>query len=632
MEQSLVSWLFAAWWGYTALRDSSYPKSPRFGNATAIRLAWLAAFLLCILGFILISSPRSIAAVAILCGFGVTWVLWLIASLRDTKTPRSQAALPTSDNGPQQWNTWDFFISYRSDNANVVRRIAERLMAGGYRAWFAEYSVLLPNYDDFQTEINRGIQGCSYALLFTSKSYAESKYCEQEARDLCRRLKPEHIIEICVEQPNDARKKFGLSSLSPRVAVDAGKLNSHDDAQEQAVFDAVEKHLGLDMRRCTIPKSALGTKTFFEAKGDPVCFDTAGFDLVKRKPHPLDGSDRAWFQCRTTSPALDFNVFFDRNLEARAGKRYSLIGLVNQSAKQHLAGERRDFARWFMGQMESQGVQLQEDGLHLVWIDGKPQVALTHHYSNLWMRKYSIIVSDLAYPVEIIFTFGVKGSFQDFCRLTYLMDRVVESTTKTGSVQPTPQPAFTWGSSKKLPDVKKFRAQQKVPKLVECLRHRDAEIRKSAEQALVEIERIGRTDAIYRLVESGIKYAETRASAVRVIKEAPEHNRFGVLMELLWAAVLEQQHTPHLTYKMSPFEWLAEIFVGIGTESVERLIECYSNPGYEHIVEYALGRMGNPAIETLKSLANQNTGAGEQARKFLKKCEEQPSIIQEPRL
>lgn len=47
----------------------------------------------------------------------------------------------------------------------------------------------------------------------------------------------------------------------------------------------------------------------------------------------------------------------------------------------------------------------------------------------LWvrMRKYSVILSQLPRPIQLIFTFGVTGSFEDFYRFVPLMDRVIES-------------------------------------------------------------------------------------------------------------------------------------------------------------------------------------------------------------
>ena len=48
----------------------------------------------------------------------------------------------------------------------------------------------------------------------------------------------------------------------------------------------------------------------------------------------------------------------------------------------------------------------------------------------LWMRKYSIVLTDRALqrPTECIFSFAVPGSFADFCRATLLIDRTVQST------------------------------------------------------------------------------------------------------------------------------------------------------------------------------------------------------------
>jgi len=46
-----------------------------------------------------------------------------------------------------------------------------------------------------------------------------------------------------------------------------------------------------------------------------------------------------------------------------------------------------------------------------------------------WIRKYSIILlrPQDQQPAEFVFTFGLMGSFQEFWRQTYNMDRIVKS-------------------------------------------------------------------------------------------------------------------------------------------------------------------------------------------------------------
>lgn len=44
---------------------------------------------------------------------------------------------------------YDAFITYKSEDADLVRNVADQLIASGIRVWFAEYQVLLQNYDQF---------------------------------------------------------------------------------------------------------------------------------------------------------------------------------------------------------------------------------------------------------------------------------------------------------------------------------------------------------------------------------------------------------------------------------------------------------------------------------------------------
>ena len=37
---------------------------------------------------------------------------------------------------------YDYFISYKSEDTNIVRIIAEQMMASGLKIWFAEYNII----------------------------------------------------------------------------------------------------------------------------------------------------------------------------------------------------------------------------------------------------------------------------------------------------------------------------------------------------------------------------------------------------------------------------------------------------------------------------------------------------------
>ena len=47
------------------------------------------------------------------------------------------------------------FVSYKSQDVGVARRIADHLIASGVGVWFAEYQILLVARDRFEEAIGR---------------------------------------------------------------------------------------------------------------------------------------------------------------------------------------------------------------------------------------------------------------------------------------------------------------------------------------------------------------------------------------------------------------------------------------------------------------------------------------------
>lgn len=75
---------------------------------------------------------------------------------------------------------YDVFISYKSKDANLVRRVVDVLKANGLKVWFAESNILLVNYEDFENEIREGIERSKNALLFTNQEWYDSAHCNFE--------------------------------------------------------------------------------------------------------------------------------------------------------------------------------------------------------------------------------------------------------------------------------------------------------------------------------------------------------------------------------------------------------------------------------------------------------------------
>lgn len=99
-------------------------------------------------------------------------------------------------------------MSYKTEYVHLVSQISERLITSGYHVWFAEYEVLLQNYNRFQKAIEKGIQRSCYGVCFTNDRYVGSQHCRRGIEQL---LDPhncslDNIIEIMV--PNEPRNRI----------------------------------------------------------------------------------------------------------------------------------------------------------------------------------------------------------------------------------------------------------------------------------------------------------------------------------------------------------------------------------------------------------------------------------------
>lgn len=321
---------------------------------------------------------------------------------------------------------WDFFLSYKSENANEIRRVAERLVAAGYRVWFAEYEIHLLTYEDFKARIKKGIENCSFGILFTTHHYFESEHCRDEVLWLQQRFKqdPRRIIEVSIEEPNDkdreTRCDLGISPESPRLTADLS-LKASQQHGDDDLLSRLTSLTGFDLMRGSAAPSCGSGSPRFGVRCAPISFDPSGFVLDQWKTHFLDGTDIVSFKGQPSPVRYSFNVYFHYDPQKVAGQCFTRGG--NEVNERKLHEELRGYASWFMRGM----LFLRERGLHTIWVDGRFQFALTHSFLWVHMRKYSVILTQLPRPIQIIFTFGVTGSFEDFCRYAPLMERLVQS-------------------------------------------------------------------------------------------------------------------------------------------------------------------------------------------------------------
>jgi hypothetical protein len=92
------------------------------------------------------------------------------------------------------------FVSYKSEDCNVVREVVEILLSAGVPVWFAEYEILPSQYDvfdrDLEANLQNAVRGCTHALVFTNNRWSQSDYCRAEMRAVTAAISAQDIIEV----------------------------------------------------------------------------------------------------------------------------------------------------------------------------------------------------------------------------------------------------------------------------------------------------------------------------------------------------------------------------------------------------------------------------------------------------
>lgn len=302
---------------------------------------------------------------------------------------------------------YDLFLSYKSQDAPLVREVADRLIAGGTRVWLAEYEVPLPSEVQFLRYIARGIRRSRFGLAFTHAVYANSPYCREEMEGLLRSCGPRRMLRVKLKDVDPADSAFRGMDQIPTLRTDG-------DVGQILTF--VERRTGL--------KSAGPAPAQFEPAthvgkwaGRPYTLDTTGWEKAKQPPDSPVLLDLPAFHYIQGPPHLLVN------LDIR--KEQSEVARFRKDADdREMYNRLKAYVPEFLGELKAEA-----RGIHMFFHGGLSQMAVTYLVDGDWRRKYSVVLPDPAGgpAVEFMFTFGFLGPFRELCRLTPVIERLVSS-------------------------------------------------------------------------------------------------------------------------------------------------------------------------------------------------------------
>lgn len=373
------------------------------------------------------------------------------------KGPGPRAASESKTGDTAKRTIYDFFISYKSENVDLARAVADHLTASGHRVWFAEYEILLYDRDQFEMEIDDGIRHSRYGLVFLNDIYAASRHCGREIAQL-EAQKPDFVLivrvpdqglwkgrfeEIPIDRAVEACRRhdrsefknildtlgvqnaesgkgrmFSVGSVLAKAHRDNTLLDESSDAN--AVLGFVEARTKRPVVRMASP--AAGKDSFWGSLlGADFSLDVSGWRTTDPGSRAIiDKGQGAQFERAAGKARLLANLYFDRDMSEEGKSRLKPPSRDDRELYDAL----REYAKKHMTRLNAK-----IRGVHLLFHGGYSQLALTYQLPGYWTRKYSVTVNHPQFgkPVEFVFTFGYTGSFEGYCLNTHLMDSFVKS-------------------------------------------------------------------------------------------------------------------------------------------------------------------------------------------------------------
>lgn len=332
------------------------------------------------------------------------------------------------------------FLSYKSEDSNLVRGVAERLVAAGLDVWFAETDIGLDDFPETDAEVERRLSGAvglvDGAVVFTNDRWSQADWCRFEIRTLLERIaQPSRLLEIYIPREHGPHREFpALAGV--RGVEFSGDASTPTASQLARAADQVLAHFGLPP-----------TPPLVWTMGTPLRLPRYGLsvDLGPFRPN--------LYYTRRLQPLLDSRTLICR---AEIGGRPLTLDLYAQPygtpsrelsiAQSGAVNDReiytryRRFAkRWLDEMSETRGIRWESRGVHLVFSGGRSHLGLTYVPVNAnadgdykWERRYAIASQgiDPAEQGEVGLVFGVHLSGSDdeqrraFARLAPAFDAV----------------------------------------------------------------------------------------------------------------------------------------------------------------------------------------------------------------
>lgn len=352
----------------------------------------------------------------------------------------------SASRGEDQAKHYDLFVSYKSEDALIVRMVAEQMRASGANVWFAEYSIQLEGREQFMAAIEKAIADSRYGICFTNDRFVSSEYCRREIELLLMHLGPERIIEIALPRQSLPHQRFPALSAAMSLDVPVPQSSEDDGADGWSatlpcsavdrILEHIHRSTGLSLSGCGCHTPQGPDRHYYRSRGVSYSLDSSGWAM--EKPGLLSRLI-AW-----GGGADSLGAKFRRASEGGSLWGHLIVGKQDVPRKRTAEGTTDDreyyddalaFARQYFGSIWKQKCI----GVHLVFLCGLSHPAFSTLASSssavlmgrpVWSRLYSVVLPGprgSGDDREFAFFFFCKGDLASFVRSAHCMDRLVLS-------------------------------------------------------------------------------------------------------------------------------------------------------------------------------------------------------------
>lgn len=314
----------------------------------------------------------------------------------------------------------EIFISYKSEDSNIVRKVAESLMSLGYSVWIDQYRIpieeQLSSKPKFTKYLKSGIDSSKKAIVFTNNRYTNSPWCLFEIKRIIDRYPQSSIFEVQIPNDLSIRKKFKddqviLNKLNKLPSIEYIPAQ-HDSTFPQRLmrklsfYSIMHKY---DHRKPNKYKNKSSNESYLKINHANISFNTSGWKAKRPRPIKMVNTTLIFGQWlyfkKIDNVRFQLHIIVQHTSEQKRPRKISEEYIDDRII---MADNLKRAAYHSEVYTEQAGLTCDLVGIHLVSLLGLSHFAITYYMTN---KKYFLLYP--RYIRKYILTFFGHGTSKD---------------------------------------------------------------------------------------------------------------------------------------------------------------------------------------------------------------------------